>query len=225
MDVHRDSLASSLVAIIVAISIAAQAGGHEPLTRLVKINGTRVHLRSGVPVQLDHNNVVLHLKNGALFSVDRISLGLSATGVGADGTWLHVSSVDDPETVGWVCARYVAEVAVPATPVRAEQAATETSNDPAAPRTNPAIIIVPVEQASAQEAALANNLLGIVNSLSNMLVLFVTTFGMRWLFGRVSARPIYVRNRAARRGVYHTPRAMSPHTNFYGKGWWAAGKR
>src|SRR5437763_1699900 len=98
-------------AFTLAVSLAVQAGGREPAVRLVAVQGTRVHLRSGVPLQLDHAHVTRHLTRGQTVSVDKISYGITAAGSGMDGVWLHGTSVRDPKISGWICARYVSEVA------------------------------------------------------------------------------------------------------------------
>lgn len=213
----------AIAAVVLAISMGSQVGGHEPVSRLVRVNGTRVHLRSGIPVRLDHGNVTHHLQRSELFSVDRVSLGISATGVGADGTWLHVTSVRDPNMAGWVCARYVAEVATPATPPEPEREAPVTGNDPTPPPST--LGISAVSESSAEQAlTTANNILAIMNSLLSMLALFAPALGLHWLLSRFAApRPAYVPQR-----VMHPPArkgAPPSRNNFYGKGWWIAVKR
>ena len=218
----------SMCAILIATTIGVQAGRREPSRRLVMVQGTRVHLRAGIPVRLDHGNVTRHLTRGQLFAVDRIDYGIAPTGNGMDGIWVHATSVHDPNVSGWIAARYVAEVATEVTAESTEPVKALADKPPmksAKKRSEPQIIIIPPP--SNDQVALMNSILGILNSLLAMCVTLVPLLGAQWVVGRFTpthrhVRPLsapveYVRNS-------NQPPPQQPN-NLYGNGWWSSIKR
>jgi len=214
-------------AIVLAICVGTQAGGREPATRLVTIHATRVHLRSGIPVQLDHGNVIRHLSRGETFSVDRISYGITAAGDGMDGIWVHATSIRNPKVAGWICARYIAEVATDTTSERAEQSKEEAKVDSKSVPSTPAIVIIPPLPTDHLLSA-TNSILGIVNSLISMILMIGPMLGVQWLLGRFTHGPPATANTAPIQYVIRTSPQIggegSPN-NFYGKNWWISIKR
>jgi len=214
-------------AILIATTISVQAGSTEPSGRLVKVDGTRVHLRSGIPILLDHRNVTRHLKRGQMFTVDRIDYGLAPTGHGMDGIWVHATSVRDPNVSGWIASRYVAEVATEVTAEPAEKAA-KAMTKPGKKKSDPVIIIIP-PPSNDHFLALANNILGILNSLLAMCMTLVPLVAAQWAIGRLAPapRPALSPNAAIEYAIKsdQLPHQQQRSNNFYGNGWWSSTKR
>ncbi|HEX2831980.1 MAG TPA: hypothetical protein VHW00_03140 [Thermoanaerobaculia bacterium] len=102
---RRPIAAIAIVTLLLSLAGHAAAPADSEIFRVVRIKGRRVHLRSGIPAQLTHANVLRHLDSSSVLTADRIGYGIGHDGIGTEA-WLHVI---DPLTgeCGWVNSTYV----------------------------------------------------------------------------------------------------------------------
>lgn len=94
-----------LVALVTTLAAHAAMPEQHETFQIVRIRGRRVHLRSGIPPQLNHQNVIRHLRKDGVLIADRIGYGIDYDGA-QNGAWLHVIDTRDGEC-GWVNAHWV----------------------------------------------------------------------------------------------------------------------
>lgn len=126
MDRPWYKISVATLALLISLSMATVSGGSDHVFHVVRVTGTLVHLRVGIPAVLDHAGVLRHLSPNELFVVEKKSVGISHTGKGTGG-WLFVRNVTDANEFGWVSDRWVIPVGLPS----------ESSIEATAPATTP----------------------------------------------------------------------------------------